>query len=254
MSFNVRGSFVDDGENAWPARRELNFAVIRERAPDLIGFQELQDGNWDDYASSLPDFGRLRGPAYNNREPFCYPSVFWKEPRLERVSDGGFWLSTTPEEFSASWETNCVRSAAWVRLRESSSGQPLFVLNTHLDHVSQEARLEGARLIVRRLAELRAGGEPALVTGDFNCTPGSPAHAVFLEAGFTDAFVAAGAEECGTFHAFTGEARAGRIDWVLVDPGACRVSFAAAQVIRDSQPPVYPSDHFPLLVDLTLEQ
>jgi endonuclease/exonuclease/phosphatase family metal-dependent hydrolase len=254
MSFNIRGATVDDGANVWPARRELNVAVVRKRDPDLIGFQELQEGNWEDYLRGLPGFGRLRGPEYNNREPFCYPSAFWKESRLERVSDGGFWLSTTPGEFSASWETDCVRSAAWVRLREKASGQPLFFLNTHLDHVSEEARLQGARLIVERLSELRAGGEPALITGDFNCVPGSPAHAVFLEAGFTDVFVAVGGEECGTFHAFTGEARGGRIDWVLVDPGACRVSFTAAEVARDAQPPVYPSDHFPLTVDLTLEQ
>jgi len=65
MSFNVRGSFVDDGENAWPARRELNVEVIKKCAPDLVGFQELQDGNWEDYEKALPGCGRERGPRYN---------------------------------------------------------------------------------------------------------------------------------------------------------------------------------------------
>lgn len=251
MSFNVRGSFVDDGENAWPARRELNVATIKKAAPDLIGFQELQDGNWEDYERALPGFGRERGPRYNNAEPFCYPSIFWKDSALQRVAAGGFWLSTTPREFSESWKTRCVRSATWVRLR-AESGLPVFVLNTHLDHVSEEARLEGARLIVRELERLRAGGEPAIVIGDFNCAPGSPPYCVFMEAGYLDVHIEAGGQEAGTFHAFTGEAQLPRIDWVLLDPGACQVEFREAKIIRDAAPPVYPSDHFPLLVELEL--
>jgi endonuclease/exonuclease/phosphatase family metal-dependent hydrolase len=251
MSFNIRGSFVDDGENAWPARRELNVETIRKADPDLIGFQELQIGNWEDYEKALPGYARLQGPQYNNAEPFCYPSIFWKQPLLELVDSGGFWLSTTPGEFSASWNTRCVRSSAWVRLR-AEDGVPLFVLNTHLDHVSEEARVEGARLIVEEVRRLRAGGEPVLITGDFNCVPGSDALNVFASAGYLDAFAAAGAEETGTFHAFTGEAIMPRIDWVLVDPGACQVEFASAEAIRDAQPPIYPSDHLPLVVDLGL--
>jgi endonuclease/exonuclease/phosphatase family metal-dependent hydrolase len=251
MTFNVRGSFVDDGENVWPARRELNLATIKECDPDLIGFQELQIGNWEDYEEGLAAYGRFRGPEYNNAEPFCYPSIFWKQEKLKLVDSGGFWLSTTPEEFSASWDTRCVRSASWARLR-AGGGEPVFFLNTHLDHVSEEARLRGAELIVEQVRRLRAGGEPAVLTGDFNCAPGSAAYDVFASAGYLDAFLAAGGEEAGTFHDFTGEACSPRIDWVLVDPGACQVVFSAARIVRDARPPLYPSDHFPLVVDLEL--
>ena len=91
-----------------------------------------------------------------------------------------------------------------------------------------------------------------IITGDFNCPPRSDAYDVFASAGCLDAFLAAGGEEAGTFHAFSGEARSPRIDWVLVDPGACQVEFAGAQIVRDARPPVYPSDHYPLVVDLDL--
>ncbi|MEM9955079.1 MAG: endonuclease/exonuclease/phosphatase family protein [Chloroflexota bacterium] len=40
MTFNVRGSFHDDGDNDWHKRRELNIATIKKYDPDIIGFQE----------------------------------------------------------------------------------------------------------------------------------------------------------------------------------------------------------------------
>src|SRR4051812_31454116 len=41
MSYNVRNSNAQDGENAWSKRLELFFEPITRFNPDLIGFQEV---------------------------------------------------------------------------------------------------------------------------------------------------------------------------------------------------------------------
>jgi endonuclease/exonuclease/phosphatase family metal-dependent hydrolase len=137
-------------------------------------------------------------------------------------------------------------------------------LNTHLDHVSKLARVEGSGLILRRLAELREDEQPAVVTGDFNCRPGTPAHRAFVRAGFVDTYLAAGNEDgtgANTFHAFEGahyrEARPAlgprRIDWILLkDPGR-RIRVERHLILREGpgDSGVYASDHYPVLAELT---
>ena len=256
MSFNVRGSHHSDGENAWKRRADLNVATIKRYAPDLIGFQELQDGNLKVYEAELPGYEYVLGPEYENRRPHAHNAIFWDRSRLERVRAGGFWLSESPGRFSKSWGSRHVRSVNWVLLRLLPDGEGFLHLNTHLDHVSGPARREGAALIVSWLD--RAGIEvPVVLTGDFNCNPGSDTYEVFARAGFADAHLLAGNEPANTFHAFKGEKhrprREGRIDWVLLRGGRRRWEVRSCEIARDAEPPLYPSDHYPVLARLSLE-
>jgi len=125
--------------------------------------------------------------------------------------------------------------------------------NTHLDHVSELARAEGAKLILREAHRLRSDGIPVMITGGFNCNPGSPVHRLFLESGFADTYLAAGHEDTEashTFHAFEGErysaadhSMAGRIDWIMTRDGTKTIRTQACFIARDEEPPLYPSDH-----------
>lgn len=256
MSFNVRGARFQDGVNVWPNRAELNAAVIRRHAPDLIGFQEFDVIHQEFYAERLPEYGAILGPGYNNRAPFQHPAVLFRSDRLRPLDSGGFWLSTTPEVHSAAWDTDCIRSATWARFAVGGSGQELLHLNTHLDHISEQARVEGAKLIASRLRELWADGTPTVVTGDFNCPPGSAAHRALLDAGLADSYTALhGDAPALTFHGFQGRGFApqpydtlDRIDWVLVRG----LRPLAHSVIEDAEPPLYPSDHYPVLAELAL--
>ncbi len=211
MTFNVRGTFhKSDGINAWDKRSALNVETIKRYAPDLIGFQELQSGNLDTYRERLPEYSYVLGLRAGNEAPYEFNAIFFDPKRLEMLDSGGFWLSTTPERYSSSWRTRCVRSANWVNLRCLNTGLSFLHLNTHLDHVSKSARAEGSKLILRKIAEIQAGQEddlPVIITGDFNCAPGSLPYRNFMEDGFVDTYLAAGngnTEEVGTFHAFRG--------------------------------------------------
>jgi endonuclease/exonuclease/phosphatase family metal-dependent hydrolase len=264
MSFNVRGSFRDRAKtNAWDNRAPLNVETIVRWAPGLIGFQELQKGNLETYQKRLPQYAHVLGPRYGNRAPYDFNAIFFDPKRLELLDSGGFWLSETPQRYSASWGTKVVRSANWVRLRCSGTGLTFLHLNTHLDHVNRLARVEGSHLILRKLAVLLGDELPAVVTGDFNSRPGTPVYRNFIEGGFVDTYLAAGHRDtvdANTFHAFKGtryrDARPGprprRLDWILLKDPRRRIRTVSHSIVRDhdEESGVYPSDHYPVLAEL----
>jgi endonuclease/exonuclease/phosphatase family metal-dependent hydrolase len=255
MTFNIRGAHFDDGQNIWPNRAALNAAVIRCHAPDLIGFQEFELPHKEFYSAHLPEYECVLGPGYGNHEPFQYPAVLFRRDRLRPLASGGFWLSATPDVHSAAWDTACIRSASWVRFAHAESGRELLHLNTHLDHISEPARAEGAALIAARLQEVWQPDTPTVVTGDFNCVPGSAAHRALLAAGLADTYTMVTGSDAPamTFHGFRGSSfepksydALDRIDWILVR-GLRPTSHT---IVADAEPPLYPSDHYPVLAEL----
>jgi endonuclease/exonuclease/phosphatase family metal-dependent hydrolase len=266
MSFNVRGSFHDARKkNAWRNRATLNIATIERYAPDVIGLQEAQRGNLGTYRKHLPRYAHIRGPRYGNTIPHDFNTILFDPERLEPLDSGGFWLSETPEKFSRSWETRVARSATWALFGVRGTELSILHLNTHLDHVSAPARQEGSKLIVGRVAEIsdRAGVDPpAIITGDFNSRPGNRTYRTFTESGFVDTFLAMGNEDgegANTFHAFRGtryrdahpDRGPRRIDWIFLKDPRGRLRIKSHRIIHDADESsgLYPSDHYPLLVE-----
>ncbi|MGI8650755.1 MAG: endonuclease/exonuclease/phosphatase family protein [Rubrobacter sp.] len=257
MTFNIRGALHPDGKNAWKKRAALSADVIQRWHPDLIGFQEFQRGNLKAYEKYLPDYEKFLGPRYQNGRPHAFNAVFWNVSRMELLDESGFWLSETPDEFSGSWETRQIRSASLLRFRLLPEGGEFIFLNTHLDHRSIPARQNGSKLITERLETYR--DTPTIITGDFNAEPGKPAHEIFSEAGFEDTHLRCGNPPTKTFHRFEGERfgkdakRELRMDWILVRDGSnAEWTATASHVVRDCDPPVYPSDHYPVTTRLHL--
>jgi endonuclease/exonuclease/phosphatase family metal-dependent hydrolase len=265
MTFNIRGYWhPGDGVNQWHHREALNVATIRRAAPHLIGFQEAQGRNLKAYKMLLPEYWYTEGPQYGNRPPHEWNAVFWDRARLQPIDSGGFWLSETPERPSRSWDTDNIRSATWLKFRCLDSGAKFVHLNTHLDHVSEGARINGSKLIIERLRELQSDGSAAIVTGDFNTTPGSATYRLYAEAGFVDTFIAANNSDHDPMESYTNHGWRGypwgrdddtpqRIDWILVRDGAATsVGARSCSIIRDAEPPVYPSDHFAVVAEVVI--
>jgi endonuclease/exonuclease/phosphatase family metal-dependent hydrolase len=172
------------------------------------------------------------------------------------------------EGCSSGWQTHCIRSANWVKLRCLATGLSFLHLNTHLDHVSEPARVEGSKLILRKTAESRKGPEndlPTLITGDFNCASGSLPYGNFTGDGFVDTYLSAGNkddEDAGTFHAFEGSRYSvtgnghgpERIDWILLKDPRRHIRTKSQVAVRDHdrESGLYPSDHYPVLAELEL--
>lgn len=276
MTFNIRGSFYKDGANAWEKRAPLNIEVIQRYKPDLIGFQECDTGNLLTYQQHLSDYSRLTGaeicPPEADGEPSSYNAIFWRPEQLILLETDSFWLSETPEVPSSAWNAFSPRLATWARF-QLAPGRELLHLNTHLDHISEEARVQGAQLIVQRLHSLLTPQTALVVTGDFNCNPDDPAYQTFVTSGLTDAYLATGHHDVvhavsaisqpenaytNTVHSYgwskkssSGAKRRGsmRFDWILYSDPARILHPLSCEIIRDAQPPVYPSDHYPVMAE-----
>ncbi len=193
-----------------------------------------------------------RAAAWWVRHEFC--AVFFRTDTLEVQDISHFWLSEQPEvPGSISWGSSLPRMCTRVQFRSTAEpGRRFVVFNTHLDHQSEEARIQGIRLICRAIAADReARGVPALLMGDLNAGYGSPvARFLRTESTLIDAFAAKDALPIGcTFHGFRGGAEGDPIDYIFGTPDVSFRRFAATRwgagspptTIRWSRPS--PSDH-----------
>lgn len=276
MTFNIAGADdEDDGVNAWQAERApLNIATIQRYAPDLISFQELQFLNHTTYQQYLPEYQALLG-AQADIEPYLYNAIYWKPTVCALETSGSFWLSETPDQYSGSWDTADIRVLTWARFRHLATGTHFALLNTHLDHISEEARIEGCQLILRQLHSIKQTDEFIVFCGDFNSNPWIPEGAesiastftnepyrLLQAAGFRDSFRTAGTNDSATSHTYHGYQgtqydlhtahRAWRLDWILIHDEQSPVSVRNCQIIHDHQGDVYPSDHYPVIADIEL--
>ena len=267
--------------------------MIQHCAPDLIGFQELMTANRVTYDQCLPTYKYFLGLRTNRLDRVFFNAIYWRAERLDVLACGGFYLSPTSAEWSLGWDSGRVRAATWVRFRCGLGGGEILHLNTHLDHLGQEARHQGVCLIAAFARKQATGETLVIVSGDFNSLPvaglsggGSPSpYAALEKVGLVDCYLAAGERVPGpvhTFHGFRGDEQpladqaaeaqelvrqggpnlsfvdggkgAGqrplRLDWVmLLTAGrpACVSRYEVATLHQDS---AYPSDHYPVVVDL----
>ena len=249
MSFNIRLPAESDGVDYWETRKPLAVRMLREQQPDVIGLQELVKAQADYLARELPQyawFGRGR-EADGGGE---HMGVFYRKDRLTVIESGDFWLSDTPDVAgSITWGHPHPRMVTWALFEQRSDGRRFYLFNTHLPYRDEDeaARLKGAQAIARHLATL-PDDVPVVLTGDFNTTPDSDAHAV-LAGTLQDAWTTAPRVEGidATFHGFTGKADR-RIDWIFVR-GAQLESITSVTTRWNNR---YPSDHFPLVATLRL--
>jgi endonuclease/exonuclease/phosphatase family metal-dependent hydrolase len=253
MSFNIRYDNPADGPHAWPERRNLVGQLIRFHETDLLGVQEALEHQVRQLDEDLPGFawvgvGRADGKAAGEFAP-----IFYREERFELIESGTFWLSPAPDEpGSQGWDAALPRIATWAKLRDRAAGREFLVLNTHFDHVGEQARQESAKLIAQRTAAL-AGGEgalPIVLMGDFNAEPASEAYAT-LAGAFQDARAASEGGHFGpdgTFGSFQPqEAPAPRIDYIFVK-GPVRV--LREGTLAHHWEGRHASDHWPVFVEL----
>jgi endonuclease/exonuclease/phosphatase family metal-dependent hydrolase len=247
MTFNIRYSLAEDGENCWDKRKPLAIARIHAFDPDLLGIQECRDDAQADFVKrSLPAFHfhgvRREGGGEDALEmaPTLFrTSTFWV------VENGHFWLSETPHVAgSKSWGSVYARTATWARLVHQPSGRSIVFLNTHFDY-QPTAIDEAARLLRKWLEEFKCDSA-LIVTGDFNADKNSAAYQLLTGDGtLFDAYrqVHSSRGNEATFHGFGKLEEMSSIDWILVSDQFRVVDAMLDQSHEGSR---FPSDHYPV--------
>lgn len=255
LTCNIRVSHAQDGTNNWAFRKDLCAEIILAQAPDIICFQEMRKDQFDDLSLKLPGYHSY-GMADTPTGRSTVNCIFYRADQYTKISAGGFWLSETPHiAGSQSWDSSCIRIANWIRLEDRVTRAEFRVVNTHLDHISQPARENQARLIVED-ALAYPENYPQILTGDMNCDFTNAAIENFKAGGWHDTYCAVhGTENPGlTYHAFKGDQfdalDIGKMDWIFTR-GA--VQTTDATVIADSAEGRFPSDHYFISASLTIE-
>jgi endonuclease/exonuclease/phosphatase family metal-dependent hydrolase len=251
ISYNIRRDGWSDGTNRWRRRRDGVTGLLR--LGDVIGLQEAKWRQLRDVLLGVPghrwagvgrDDGRRRGE---------FVPLLWRADRFEHREGGHFWLSSDPDRpGSKDHDQAITRMATWVRLRDRWTGARLFVVNTHLDHRVEAARLAGVDQI-RTEIDRRAQHDAVVVLGDFNDAPGSATLARALEpAGgrvvLQDARAMSRTEPVGPEGTLNGWGRRGdgpRIDYVLCDSQWQVDEYRVEDVRIEGR---VASDHHPVIV------
>lgn len=250
MTFNLRYA-GPDGPHAWSERRPLVRALLSHERPDLIGTQEGLADQLDDIGADLgAEYGYV-GTGREGGRRGEFTAIFYRVGRLALERHGVYWLSGTPEVVgSNTWGGHCVRMVTWARFLDTVTGERFHAVNTHLDHVSEDARQRSAALIRERIAALEPA-LPVVLTGDFNADADSPTYRS-LTADLADVWTVARRRgpDYSTWHGFGPVVAGGpRIDWILVTPGTT-VETAAVNLFRVGDR--FPSDHLPVQARLRL--
>ncbi|WP_210585120.1 endonuclease/exonuclease/phosphatase family protein [Streptomyces sp. GESEQ-35] len=255
MTYNVRFASTT-GSHRWPVRRPAMRELLRRERPHVIGTQE---GLYQQLRRIEQDIGPhydWLGTGSGGGREDEFMAIFYDTGRLKPTEFDNFWLSDTPYEIASNtWGARFPRMATWARFSDlGDGGREFYVLNTHLDHVSQYARERSAELIAQTLARFDRS-LPVLVLGDFNAVAhDNPVYDTLLAAGLVDTWDTAAERgpQYATFNNFRPLQPDGwRIDWILATPGVTTHSAAINTFSRDGR---FPSDHLPVQASLALRR
>ena len=251
MSYNIRCWDVNGVEVG--DRTDIGVRQILEMMPDSVGVQEASAQWMKALDAKLIPYDWVGVDRETGNSPKLGGEscpIFYLKSRFKLIDSGTFWLSETPDEPSFGPGAACRRICTWAKLQNRFTGEVYVHVNTHFDHVSEEARVAGAEIVASFIEE-RFSCVPVVFTADMNTFEGREAYEVMTR-GLTDARLAAKhAVSYGTFHSSSPETHADyTIDFILCSPDVGVFSYRVVTKGVDGR---FTSDHFPIYADIILD-
>ena len=254
MSYNIKYDNPSDTANNWENRKEFLISQLHYYAADVFGTQEGLHNQLEDIKSALPRYDYVGVGRDNGNTEGEYSAIFYDTEQVELLEDGTFWLSPTPDKPSKGWDAALNRICTYALFKDKDSNEIFWVFNTHFDHKGDLARLESSKLILHKIKEINTENRGVVLTGDFNLTDDQQGIKVITKQ-MTDTHLKAGKNAFGPTGNFNGfhfeKPVTKRIDYVFVSKGGFKV--LKSGILSDSKNCKYPSDHFPVLVDLDFD-
>jgi endonuclease/exonuclease/phosphatase family metal-dependent hydrolase len=254
MTYNLRYENDIDGENNWVNRRDFLLSQINYYEPDIFGTQEgvtdqikWMDNNLDKFG--YVGIGREIDEGKGTGE---YSAIFYNKEKFLVIESNTFWLSQTPDKASKGWDAAQFRICTYALFESKKEGKRFYVFNTHFDHRGDIAREKSAELILAKINSINATQLPVVLMGDFNLTPeSSPIAKISKEMNDSRATTISkpfGPEE--TFCDFDiCKPPQKRIDYIFTCKNKIIVNKYATLV--DVMNKHYPSDHYPVLINIS---
>lgn len=251
-TYNVRYDNPQDIGNLWVDRAPVVANLLRFHDFDIFGTQEALKNQLDDISRALPQYARYGAGRDDGKEKGEHSAIFYKKDRFKVLNKGDFWLSQTPEKPSLGWDATCCnRICSWIYVQDLQTKKKFYFFNVHYDHQGVQARQESSKLILARIRDI-AGKSPVILTGDFNGHHQSTWYQALATSGLLqDTYnqVSYPYANNASFNAFGKQSdRKEIIDHIFVTD-----HFKAKKwgVLTDTYHGKFPSDHFPVMVQLT---
>jgi endonuclease/exonuclease/phosphatase family metal-dependent hydrolase len=253
MTFNLRVDSPDDNHNAWSYRADKIAEMIIKHDPIIFGIQEGVYYMLTDLEERLCNYHWLgKGRDGGNKGEFS--AIFFKKDVVTVVDEGQFWLSEKPNvPGSKSWGTECPRVCTWghFKLQQETESEFCFY-NTHLDHISQDAREKGIQMIWDTMNTHRQQKtRPAFLTGDLNAPPQNNV-IKFLndKEEIVNSYNIFEGNVGSTFHNFSGGKEGDPIDYIFVTKD---INIQNTIVDRSKVNGGFPSDHYPVILKSSIQ-
>jgi len=248
----IRAS-AEEGEwsvSDWERRKEPLSEAVSSLEADIIAFQEMESFARRQEVENLTlQWLREQHPEYTAGavgDPNTFPStqpIFYNTERFELLDEGWFFFSETPDViYSRTFNGSFPAFASWVHLLDTTTGEQMRIVNIHTDFSSLNNREQSLELVAERITPWIDSGEHVLVAGDYNARKGSWLFAPLERLGIS--FPTIGGS---TYHFNRGINLFGAIDHVAYSE---RMSLVASQVVQSKFLREWPTDHYPVVVDL----
>jgi len=255
MSYNIRYGTANDGENSWSYRKDFLFEVINKYNPNILGVQEALNFQLEELAIHFPHFKKSGVGRDDGKNAGEYSAILFDSTKYTLLQEETFWFSETPEEpGSMAWGANFPRICSWVELIEKESNFKFFVFNNHWDHESQLSRENSAQMLLDKIIDLEIAEYPIIVMGDFNAGENNPAlknliNNKSIELKDSYRIINPLSKSVGTFNQFKGISSGEKIDAILISSA---ITIITSDIMRININGIYPSDHFPVTAEVSL--
>lgn len=253
-TYNIRTETPEDIGDLWETRKDKVMKVIKDYRFDIIGLQEVKESQLRDL-KEMEEFSFV-GKGRSSDDSNENNPIMYKSKRFDLMDTDTFWLTETLafEEKAKRWDADCSRICTWAKFKVIETQQEFVTVNTHFDHISEESRYQSALLLTKFIEENFAD-LPCFLLGDLNGEENERFYQIFEEH-FYDTVKHSkhhvGPKVTCTGVTFNHELpweEYQRIDYIFTNE-LCEVNKTI--VITDRFEHKYPSDHFPVLVEVTI--
>ncbi|MDP2089435.1 MAG: endonuclease/exonuclease/phosphatase family protein [Flavobacteriaceae bacterium] len=252
MTYNIRLDVAVDGENDWNHRKDFFTAQLKFYEPDVLGVQEAAPNQVVDIATALSQYDMV-GIGRDGIGKGESSNIFYKRDRFLLIETNTFWLSETPDKISKGWDAAFNRVCTYALFKDLKAKRNIWVFNTHLDHIGEEARTKSIQLILSKIATANTKNYPVIFMGDFNSEPTTD-RIIALKNTMNDCRDISEEKPFGPSGTFNGfnhhEPVTLLIDYIFISKNN-PLKVKKYAILSDSKDLKYPSDHLPVYVELS---
>ncbi|HUS00327.1 MAG TPA: endonuclease/exonuclease/phosphatase family protein [Chitinophagaceae bacterium] len=253
-TYNLRYDNPGDSGNLWINRAPVVASLIRFHDFDIFGTQEGYKNQLDDIINALPQYSYYGVGRNDGKDAGEHSAIFYKKDDFKLLNKGDFWLSQTPGKPGLGWDATCCnRICSWVYLQHKKSGKKFYFFNAHYDHQGVQARRESSKLILQKIKEI-AGNKPVIFTGDLNGSHNSEPYQTIANSGILKDSYKQVKYPYANSASHNGFGKTND-STNIIDHIFITKHFTASKwgLLTDTYHGKYPSDHFPVLAEITLK-